>query len=414
VQRHKERETVLNSTTEVVNLLPGQIHLEKVRVMASDSSERARTQTVNIIALNERVTQKHESNFLPVWLIDEGQAGHRVQSEGVIQALESAGFSLATERINCQFRLRGLLRPPARAVFSRLDAARAMRFARTVSPFSQPSGPLPDIIVSSGGRTAFASRALALQANSPNVFIGNPAPFPRSWFDVVMSPIPIAAGDAIPTGVLPNLATPEQCAKQARAYWNGAPPQNVWTLLVGGARRRDHHYDAQDWRNIAAGVNALALRYGIRWLITTSRRTGEDAEAILQANLLPEAIEDIVLHGRKPKPVTQSFLGAGQRIFVTRDSLTMVSEAVMSGKPVAALLPRRAGRPSKSDTVFFSNLASFYDYKEIICDEFAEFSLGGSGVTTTNDKASKELQEAVRRLVRELRLKGYPLDATTG
>jgi len=161
---------------------------------------------------------------LTIWLIDEGQTGHRVQSEGVIQALECVGLTLATEKISCQFRLRGPLRPPALALFTLLHAPHAMRFAKLVSPFSQPAGPLPDIIVSSGGRTAFASRALALQADAPNVFIGNPEPFPRRWFDVVMSPIPISTGDAIPTGVFPNLATPEQCAKQARAYWNGAPP----------------------------------------------------------------------------------------------------------------------------------------------------------------------------------------------
>lgn len=356
-------------------------------------------------AANDQYALSMSAREYHVWLIDEGQTGHLVQSEGILQALQQRGFAISVEKIYCHFRLRGLLRPPARAIFSVLDPSRAVRFANRISPFSEPSGPPPSFIVSSGGRSAFVSRALALQTKVPNVFIGSPRPFPFNWFRVVLSPVPLPPHDAILTGVLPNLMTPDSCAAQSRSYWLGAPPSKRWTMLIGGPRTRDHLYQAEDWRNIAAGINALARRYGIKWLITTSRRTGSEAEAILESTLRADAVEELVLFGHNPRRVSQAFLGAAEKAFVTRDSLTMVSEAILSGRPVTALLPRHVGLPARHFMAkVFRSYASCYRYAEIPCSELADFDAGEPGDATIDPKAMHELQSAANKLARELRI----------
>jgi len=347
-----------------------------------------------------------------VWLIDEGHAGHRVQSEGVIKALARAGLPLNVARIDCAPKLRGLFRPAARAMFSRLDGPGAVQFAHRVAKFAQPEGPAPLFIISSGGRTAFASRALALQTRAPNVFVGNPKPFPLDWFSAVLSPAPLPQGETLLTGVVPNLVTPDDCAEAASAYWQGPPPANRWSLLIGGASR-NHLYDAQDWRDIANGVNALAARNGIKWLISTSRRTGTEAEAILEEEIAPEAVDELVLYGREPKRVVQPFLGAGERVFVTRDSLTMVSEAIMSGRPLTALMPRRIELADDNFmAVVLRKYASWDQYAEVACAELADFAPRPQA-TGQEHEAAAELAQAAADLMRALALPS-PAAASAG
>jgi mitochondrial fission protein ELM1 len=48
---------------------------------------------------------------------------------------------------------------------------------------------------------------------------------------------------------------------------------------------------------------------------------------------------DVVWYSQTPRKVTKAFLGLADRVFVTMDSLTMITEAVASGRPTVALCP---------------------------------------------------------------------------
>ncbi|HEY7647076.1 MAG TPA: ELM1/GtrOC1 family putative glycosyltransferase [Hyphomicrobiales bacterium] len=274
-----------------------------------------------------------------IWLIDEGHAGHRVQAEGILRALGSLGVQLDIATIRCEPNLRGFLRPAAKAIFHYLRGVSALRFASRIAQFSVPDDGLPRFIISSGGRTAFVSRALSLSTGAPNVFVGNLGRFPPQWFTVVMSPVDLKIPQSIVTGIVPNTMTPSECRDQSLIYWNNHVPKRCWTLLIGGANR-NHPYNDQDWKDIAAGVNTLAQKFDIKWLITTSRRTGAHVEQLLEAAIAPNAVEELVLFSRAPKKVVMPFLGTAEIVFVTQDSLTMLGEAVASGRPVVSLLPR--------------------------------------------------------------------------
>jgi len=73
--------------------------------------------------------------------------------------------------------------------------------------------------------------------------------------------------DVIPTKITPEIV------HQAAADWENRPTGRLWTMLIGG-RSRSHDFQNADWEKLAEGMTALAETEGIRWLVTTSRRTG--------------------------------------------------------------------------------------------------------------------------------------------
>ena len=62
-------------------------------------------------------------------------------------------------------------------------------------------------------------------------------------------------------------------------------------------------------------------------------------EEQLRSRIIPAAISEAVWYGESPRRVTREFLSRADEIFVTADSLTMLSEAVSSGRPVTAICP---------------------------------------------------------------------------
>jgi mitochondrial fission protein ELM1 len=200
----------------------------------------------------------------------------------------------------------------------------------------------PDLIVSSGGKSAFASLVLKRRWRIPNIFVGVPAPFPDRWFDLIVSPVPREFRTAsVVTGLIPNTVTPEQVRAAGEQYWKGDfPASPCWALLIGGDSK-SHRFSDADWQGLIDGVNALARRRHMRWLVTTSRRTPAEVEAKLAKGLEPHAVAALVLYNQNPQKVVQPFLAVAERVMVTQDSLTMASEALCSGVPVTLLAPQR-------------------------------------------------------------------------
>ena len=54
----------------------------------------------------------------------------------------------------------------------------------------------------------------------------------------------------------------------------------------------------------------------------------------------PANVADAIWWSNRPEKRMQAFLGSAERNFITQDSMTMVSEAIASGKPVEVVYPR--------------------------------------------------------------------------
>ena len=283
-----------------------------------------------------------------VWIVSEGSPGHVSQSVGLAEALAKQ-MPIRVERIECRPRLNGTARSLVRAWMGR--GGRALpewvlrRWLRV--DLSATTVPKPDLILSSGGKSVFAARTLAARSGAPYVFLGERKPYPSEWFHTVFTPSVRETGvNDVLIEMIPTQVTKESVEKAAAA-WTGRPPGRLWAMVIGGASV-SHRYTDADWDALAAGMNALARREGIRWLVTTSRRTGAAAETRLRAGLEQAAVAAAVWWAEKPEKKMQAFLGSAERVVVTQDSVTMVTEAVASGREVVVVRPADVRFPRDS------------------------------------------------------------------
>lgn len=284
-----------------------------------------------------------------IWIISEGSPGHVSQSTGLAAALAEK-FPIETRQFECRPKINGFLRHLIRLCWMR-KRGRPLPDSMLYGPIGlerpTPAEPAPDLIISSGGRSVFAARTLAVNFGVPFVFLGERKPYPPAWFHTVFTPSSLeTAANDLRMDVIPTKITPE-IVHQAAADWRHKPMGRLWTVLIGG-KSRSHDFQTCDWEQLAEGMKQLAKREGIRWLVTTSRRTGKEVEALLRRLLPPAIVADAVWWHHLPEKKFSAYLGAAEVIWVTQDSVSMVTESVATGKPVVVIQPARTPFPATS------------------------------------------------------------------
>jgi mitochondrial fission protein ELM1 len=284
-----------------------------------------------------------------IWILSEGSPGHVSQSLGLAAAIaEKVAVSIHQLETRPQFGGLGrtLVRHLRMGRSGRplTDSFLRTRLALTPDPASLPK---PDLIIASGGKSVFAARSLAVRHGVPFVFLGERKPYPPQWFHTVFTPSALETAtcdvrmDIIPTKINPDVV------REAAAAWTDKPAGRLWAMLIGGPSR-SHRYQTAEWEQLAACMADLARRHGIRWLVTTSRRTGKEIEAMLREKLAPEVVADAVWWCHEPQKKLAAYLGAAERLWVTQDSVSMVTEAASTGKPVVVIRPSETPFPPTS------------------------------------------------------------------
>ena len=277
-----------------------------------------------------------------IWVISEGSPGHICQSEGLANAL-SEQMECCSVTVKGRENIRGWLRSSVKFTMKIRGGAVSDSFLRKVADIEIPEGAdNPDLLVCSGGKSVFAAKALSVKYDAPLVFIGERKRFPADWFHTVVSPVPAeSAENVIDVELIPTGVTSTFIAKR------GMPENGLWCMIIGGASR-SHHFKKSDWQTLAQGMNALAEREKIHWLLTTSRRTGAEAEALIKEGLDESNLKDSIWWSEKPRRELYEFMARSELLCVTQDSVTMVTEAVSSGRPVVSVYPDEVVFPSDS------------------------------------------------------------------
>lgn len=273
---------------------------------------------------------------LNVWCLSDGRPGHFNQSKGLLQALE-LGYQLELSWIEVSLRLKPL-RKLLRALLNRAPGSAGL--VERCYQAELPAG-TPDLIISTGGNTAFLNAALAQRFSCQNYFIGSLRGLTPTLFSKVLTIEPIGSDNNI---VMPLAPVPsdrpaqQQAADELRQSLNIPAVQPLWTLLIGGSTDQ-YRFSDQDWQALAQQMNQLARAHNIRWLVTSSRRTGIEIEQQLSAALESNLLADTTWYCQQPRKVMAAYLGAAEVVFCTEDSLSMLTEGIASGKPVIALQP---------------------------------------------------------------------------
>jgi mitochondrial fission protein ELM1 len=273
-----------------------------------------------------------------IWIISEGSPGHVAQSEGLVNAIKN--------RIECDIvtyetrhKFGGFIRTLIRRWMGTHGKSLpdwCMCRLLGVETYSEVR---PDLIVASGGKAVFAAVSMARATSAKLVYLGERKPYPSAWFDLVLTPSPSEHGthdvsvDLIPTAMSPKRVN------EAAVNWTERPSGKLWSMIIGGASP-SHRYQESDWVELSDAMNQSALANNIRWLVSTSRRTGRHAEQILKSRLDTARIADAVWWSDGPKKTLARYIGSSEQVFVTQDSVTMVTEAVNAGKIVVVVQPR--------------------------------------------------------------------------
>ncbi len=260
------------------------------------------------------------TNGPTVWVVHDGKIGMANQ---VIGLAEAVGFPFVEK----QLAIRAPWRHLAPQLWLQPLAALGRDGHRLLPPW-------PDLLIACGRLSVAPARA-AKRASGNRVFwvqVQDPR-FARREIDLMVVPQhdPARGDNVIRTLGAVHRVTPALLAEGARRF---APrlaglPRPLVAVLIGGDNRVYRLTEAR-FAVFADQLAALA-RQGFGLAITPSRRTGAVAEQLLRERLagLPAFMWD----GSGENPYF-GLLGLADAVLVTADSVSMVSEAAASGKPV--------------------------------------------------------------------------------
>ncbi len=273
-----------------------------------------------------------EETSATVWALTDDRPGNNVQVLGVAEAMNWPTVKKA-------IRYTGLARLPN--IIRRATLAGVTGASRAAL---QP--PWPDVVIAAGRRSAPVARWIKRQSGGQTklVQIMFPGRTGAKDFDLIALP----DHDAKPhiaewpnvitiTGA-PSLITGDLLAGQAE-HWQGrfdALPRPFIAVVVGGATRR-RPFSRDQAFDLGTKVAKLARDAGGSVLLTTSRRTGREAERALM-QVIPEPREVFTWGQDSENPYT-GFLALADAIVVTGDSVTMCAEACATETPVYIYAP---------------------------------------------------------------------------
>jgi mitochondrial fission protein ELM1 len=266
------------------------------------------------------------------WVVTTGEAGYRSQALGLAERL---GVEIEEKIIGLRPPWRWLPGHLAPAALRGLDPAKA-----SIAP------PWPDLVVSCGRRSTAVSIAIrrAAAGRTLTVHVQHPLA-PASAFDLVIAqPHDGLAGANVTVVPTALHRVTEAALAEAAAAWRprfaSLPAPRVGVLL-GGANRGGG-FDEAAAAHLVTALGALLAREGGSVLVTPSRRTGAAVRRRFQDAFGGRA--DALVWDEAGDNPYLGILALADRLVVTGDSVSMISEALARRAPVEIVPIARAPR----------------------------------------------------------------------
>jgi uncharacterized protein len=266
-------------------------------------------------------------NSNTIWVLADDRAGNRSQALGVASVL---GESFETKDIAY-----GLMAGLPNAVLG------ASLLGLNAESRRKLTAPWPSLVIAAGRRTAPV--ALSIKAKSQGrtrlVHIMNPG-VNTDRFDLISVPAhdpPLSGNNVITVTGAPHGLT-STVLEAARRRWlpklEALPAPRIAVIAGGSTRRRE--FSATMASELGQHVSEMANAAGGSVMLTTSRRTGAAADALIDAINCPARIYRWGDDGDNPYT---GFLACADAVVVTGDSVSMCSEACAVSAPVQIFAP---------------------------------------------------------------------------
>jgi uncharacterized protein len=261
-----------------------------------------------------------EASAPTAWVLHDGKAGMRSQALGLAEA---TGFRLVEKPLT--IRSPWSLLPPQLWPLPRYAVADGR---------SLLTPPWPDVVIGCGRNTVVSALAIRRASGGRTVAAQVQDPrLGRDEFDLLLVPEHdhLRGPRVITTkGALHRVTTEKLAVERRRFPELAALPPPVLGVLIGGSNRA-YRLTLDKLREIADAIAASLRATGGSAVVTPSRRTGEAGIAVLRERLegLPAVIWDMTADN----PYF-AYLAIADAFLVTADSVSMISEAAATGRPV--------------------------------------------------------------------------------
>jgi len=257
------------------------------------------------------------------WVLHDGKAGMASQAVGLAEA---TGFPFLEKRLDIRFPWSRL--PPwlwLRPFHSIADASASL------------TAPWPELVISCGRNTAIPALAIRRRSGERTVVaqIQHPG-VGHSEFDLFVVPEHDHLRGSrvfVTLGAIHRVTEARLTAARGRFSELAAMPRPILSVLIGGTSKV-YRLTLRRLGEIAEAVAAVLRAQGGSALVTPSRRTGAAGVALICERLAGS--KTVVWDGCGDNPYF-AFLALADAFLVTADSVSMISEAAATGKPVHIL-----------------------------------------------------------------------------
>jgi len=273
---------------------------------------------------------ERNSNKTPeVWALIDDRAGNRSQCLGVADAL------------GIDYQIKEIAYGPMAAVPNVLLGASFAGLTGDSRLGLKP--PWPDVVIAAGRRTAPVARKIRALAGA-GCFLTQVMDPGGTRADFGLIAVPRHDGAVSGSNTLAITGAPHQLTRtrldEEAGRWRGrfddlAKP---WIALIVGGSTRRRTFTPDMAYELAARASKMALLAGGSLLVTTSRRTGDAADALIEAITAPNRVFRWG-EGNAGENPYHAYLALADAVIVTGDSSSMCSEACAGTGPVYIYAP---------------------------------------------------------------------------
>jgi len=355
-----------------------------------------------------------------VLVLSDGKAGHTHQSRALLEAFKeeraSGGFGSETvheKTIEVRFRhsfLRKWLKFIVWLTRGRMPFGMGLlKLVLTPETYRSIQTSYADVVISCGSWVEGVNLVAARENVAKSAVLMKPiAPIQR--FTAVVIPKhdhPKRADNVFVTRGAPSWMTRAFIARESERLSGElglSPAHKRVGILIGGDTEKIKFEEAL----FAQALDSVARAGGEPvFLITTSRRTPGWAEAALKKTFIdhPRCASLVIANEKNKEGIVPGILGLSDVLVVTGESISMVSEAASTGKPVLVFTPSREATLKPKYRSFLEGLErdrriariSAADLGAEVGERLRRLSLGFSNGAPFGDES--QLRHAAQRLI---------------
>ena len=312
----------------------------------------------------ERLLREHPAEYMwfykvfkyssqkRIVIVDDGRTGHLRQSQALArnlsEILKKKGKSIEENIVSLEWRGSWAVSLFSFYVFlaqylSFLKREDCLKFFLTGPSFKDVMKYKADYVLSCGSRGAGVNFILSQNHLAKSISILTPGLLSQERFDVVVlpqhdKPKTMRRARLITPEVSPNLINTAYLKEQSEGLMKRYShlKGNVRTkfgVLIGG-NTQGVKFDGAQIGELMGQIKEAALHYNADILLTTSRRTPEEIEQIILKGLknFERCPLCIIANQRNIPEAVGGILGLSDLVIVSGESISMVSEALSSGK----------------------------------------------------------------------------------